>query len=96
MNKNGFIDRLAKRTELSSEKAKVVTDAMIQIITEEMIGGIPVSFMGFGSFQPIQQVERLARNPRTGVPVMIKERKTVKFKVGKRLLQNMNAAKGKY
>ena len=34
MNKNGFIDRLAKRTELSSGKAKVVTEAMIQIITE--------------------------------------------------------------
>ena len=59
-----------------------------------MIGGIPGSFMGFGSFQPIQQVERLARNPRTGVPVMIKERKNVKVKVGKRLIQNMNAAKG--
>lgn len=90
MNKNGFTDKLAKETGLSAAKAKVVTNAMIQIITEEMTGGIPISFMGFGSFLPVHQTERLARNPKTGVPVMIKERKTVKFKAGKILLQNVN------
>lgn len=90
MNKNGFTDRLAKEAGLSAAKAKAVTNAMIQIITEEMTGGIPISFMGFGSFQPVHQTERLARNPKTGVLVMIKERKTVKFKAGKILLQNVN------
>lgn len=95
MNKNEFTDRLAEEAGLSAAKAKAVTNAMMQIITEEMTGGVPISFMGFGSFQPVHQAERLARNPKTGVPVMIKERKTVRFKAGKILLQNVNNVRGK-
>lgn len=93
MNKNGFINRLAEEAGLPLGKAKVVTNAIIQIITKEMTGGVPISFSGFGSFQPIYQAERLARNPKTGAPVMIKERNTVKFKAGTILLQNVNSVK---
>ncbi len=95
MNKNGFINKLAEETGLPVVKARDVTNAMIQIVTKEMASGIPISFIGFGSFQPVRQAERLARNPKTGVPVMIKERSTVRFKAGKILLQDVNAVKGK-
>lgn len=93
MNKKGFIDRLAVEADLSAKKAQIVTNAMMQIITEEMTAGTPVAFAGFGSFQPVHQSERLARNPKTGTPVMIKKRTTVKFKAGKLLLQNVNTVR---
>lgn len=40
---------------------------------------------------PRPQTQRLARNPKTGTPVMIPARTTVKFKPGKFLLEAMNA-----
>ena len=39
---------------------------------------------------PRPQTERLARNPKTGTPVMIPARTTVKFKPGKYLLDAIN------
>ncbi|WP_301042593.1 HU family DNA-binding protein, partial [Parabacteroides goldsteinii] len=39
---------------------------------------------------PRPQTSRLARNPKTGTPVQIPARTTVKFKPGKFLLEAMN------
>ena len=50
-----------------------------------------IVLVGFGTLIPRPQTQRLARNPKTGTPVMIPARTTVKFKPGKFLLEAMNA-----
>ena len=49
-----------------------------------------IVLIGFGTLIPRPQTERLARNPKTGTPVMIPARTTVKFKPGKYLLDAIN------
>ena len=48
------------------------------------------TLIGFGTLIPRPQTSRLARNPKTGTPVQIPARTTVKFKPGKFLLEAMN------
>ena len=89
MNKAELIEALADKTGLQKQEAKKVLDAYIEIVTERMSEEIVL--VGFGTLIPRPQTQRLARNPKTGTPVMIPARTTVKFKPGKFLLEAMNA-----
>ena len=75
----------------SKQEAKKVLDAYIEIVTERMSENEEIVLVGFGTLIPRPQTQRLARNPKTGTPVMIPARTTVKFKPGKFLLEAMNA-----
>ena len=90
MNKAELIEALADRAGLQKQKAKKVLDAYIEIVTEKMSQKEEITLIGFGTLKPRPQSTRLARNPKTGTPVQIPARTTVKFKPGKFLLEAMN------
>lgn len=90
MNKAELIEALAERAGLQKIKAKKVLEAYMDIVTEKMAENEEIVLIGFGTLIPRPQNTRLARNPKTGVPVQIPARTTVKFKPGKFLLEAMN------
>ena len=90
MNKAELIESLADKAGLQKQKAKKVLDAYIEIVTEKMSQKEEITLIGFGTLIPRPQTSRLARNPKTGTPVQIPARTTVKFKPGKFLLEAMN------
>ena len=85
MNKAELIEALADKTGLQKQEAKKVL-----IVTERMSENEEIVLVGFGTLIPRPQTQRLARNPKTGTPVMIPARTTVKFKPGKYLLDAIN------
>ena len=91
MNKAELIEALADKTGLQKQEAKKVLDAYIEIVTERMSENEEIVLVGFGTLIPRPQTQRLARNPKTGTPVMITARTTVNFTPGKFLLEAMNA-----
>lgn len=93
MNKAELIEALATKSGLQKQKAKRMLDAYIDIVTEKMSKNEEVVLIGFGTMFPHPQTSRLARNPRTGTPVMIPPRTTVKFRPGKYLLKEINKPK---
>ena len=79
MNKAELIEALAQRSGLQKQKAKKLLEAYVDIVTEAMSHNEEIVLIGFGTLIPRPQTERLARNPKTGTPVMIPARTTVKF-----------------
>ncbi len=65
----------------------------MEIVTEKMSQNEEIALIGFGTLIPRPQSSRMARNPKTGTPVRIKARTTVKFKPGKFLLEAINGKK---
>ncbi|MDL2256111.1 HU family DNA-binding protein [Parabacteroides sp. OttesenSCG-928-K15] len=90
MNKAELIEAMAKKANLSKTDAKKALETYMEIVTECMTKREEIVLIGFGTLIPRPQSSRLARNPKTGTPVMIKPRTTVKFKPGKFLLEAMN------
>ncbi len=90
MNKAELIEALANKAGVEKQSAKKVLDAYIDVVTEQLSGKEEVVIVGFGTLTPRFQDTRLARNPKTGEPVQIPARTTVKFKPGKFLLEAMN------
>lgn len=90
MNKAELINAVAKTTELSRKDADKAVNAMIDVITEALRTGDKVQIVGFGAFEAKERASRLARNPRTGEEIEIPASKSVSFKVGKALKDEVN------
>lgn len=90
MNKAQFINALAAKAGLQKNEAKKVIETCMDVVTECMSKKEEIVFVGFGTMSPRPQTSRMGRNPKTGTPVMIKERTTVRFKPGKFLLEAIN------
>ena len=93
MNRAELIVALAEKSGLSKQKAKKVLESYMEIVTEKMSQNEEIALIGFGTLIPRPQSSRMARNPKTGTPVQIKARTTVKFKPGKFLLEVINGKK---
>ena len=92
MNRAELIEALAEKSGLSKQKAKKL-ESYMEIVTEKMSQNEEIALIGFGTLIPRPQSSRMARNPKTGTPVRIKARTTVKFKPGKFLLEAINGKK---
>lgn len=90
MNKSELIEAIAQDTEMTRAIVKKILDSFLQRSTQALKNGEPVVLMGFGGLYPWEQNERIARNPKTGVPVMIQPRMSVKFRIGSTLLDELN------
>lgn len=93
MNKAKLIESLADKAGVQKQSVKKMLDAYINIVTEKLAENEEIVIVGFGTLVLRPQNTRLARNPKTGEPVQIPARTTVKFKPGKSLLEAMNGKK---
>lgn len=85
MNKTELIKNLAMEVNITQEKAKIITNAFIGIISEALKVGEDVILPGFGTFYTKIRIARKGRNPQTGEIIDIPETKVVKFRAGKEL-----------
>lgn len=90
MNKNELILAVAEDTGLKKKEVKTVLDSILRATTEALKKDESVVMIGFGTFHPWKQTGRPARNPKTGEPVMIAPRTSVKFRAGSDLLGDLN------
>ena len=85
MNKAQLIDAIAEKAGLTKADAKKALDAFVESTTEALKNGDRVALIGFGSFAVASRSARTGRNPQSGAPINIPERKVVKFKPGAEL-----------
>ncbi|MFB1042329.1 HU family DNA-binding protein [Streptomyces chrestomyceticus] len=83
MNKAQLIHAVAKATGNRSQAADAV-EATLDAMVRAVAAGEVVSITGFGSLTPEVRPARTARNPQTGEPVKVAERRVVKFRPGTR------------
>jgi DNA-binding protein HU-beta len=85
MKKAEFIQAVSEKAGLSKKDAQKAVDAVLDTISEALVGGKSVSFIGFGTFSTSIRAPRKARVPGTDKVIDVPETKAVKFKVGKKL-----------
>lgn len=90
MNKAEFTyavsDRIvAEGNQVSMRTIRVVIDAALAVLTQQMVNRLGVTFVGFGSFGSREARARVGRNPRTGEEFQIASRWVPVFRAGKSL-----------
>lgn len=90
MNKTILSKHIASRMSIPDIQARHFIDTLFDVITDTLHEEEDIRINDFGSLLLWTQRERPGRNPKTGEPVMIPSRKSVKFKPGKGLLKALN------
>lgn len=85
MNKQDFVDKIAKRAGVTKREAKESIDTLFEEITKALKKGQRVTFVGFGTFSTRRRKARKGRNPKTGATINIKAKRVPKFSAGKAL-----------
>ncbi len=83
VNKAQLIEVVAAATG-DRAQAKLAVETTLDAMVRAVVGGEVVSVTGFGSLTPEMRPARTSRNPQTGEPVEIAERRVVKFRAGAR------------
>jgi nucleoid DNA-binding protein len=89
MNRAKFADTIAKKMGVKKRLASEFIDAFEEVVIDELSNSGNVKLVGFGTFDIVERKSKLARNIRTGEPVMVPARKVVVFKVGKFLKESI-------
>jgi integration host factor subunit beta len=91
MTKSELILRLAElNPNLYHRDIERIVNCFFDTITDALAEGKRVELRGFGAFSVRHRDARQGRNPRTGEPVDVNEKKVPFFKMGKSMLERLN------
>jgi integration host factor subunit beta len=90
MTKAELIDEVSKVANLTKKETETIVNTIFDNITEALATGDKVELRGFGSFRIRHRNSRKGRNPKTGSPVDVPQKRVPFFKVGKRLRELVN------
>ncbi len=90
VTKKDLVDQIALRTGLTQVDTKLVVECFLDEIARSLLAGKNIEIRGFGRFKMRKINPRLARNPKTGDPVMVKEGVKPIFEVSRELKKYIN------
>lgn len=91
MTKNELAKELAVSEKLTLSTAFKAVDGVIRIMKENLVKGNDIFLRGFGTLAVVERKERNAVNFATEEPIVIPAHKTIKFKPGKDLKDQLNS-----
>jgi integration host factor subunit beta len=94
VTKKELIDRIADTTNSRRVQVKRVIQQFLDEIVNELGKGNRLEFRDFGVFESKLRKARKAQNPKTLQPVAVPEKRTVKFKVGRLMKQQLGDLTG--
>lgn len=74
----------------SKKEAADAVDLVFELVKETLARGEKVKISGFGKFTLRDKRERTGRNPQTGEPMPIRERRVLTFRVSEILKRTLN------
>ena len=90
MNKSEFVSFIASRCDCTQTEANNIINTFTSSVLEALKSEQSVNLVGFGAFAVVNRPERQGRNPKTGVPMMIRAYNQPTFKAGKGLKDACN------
>ena len=89
MTKQEFIDKLAKKANLSKKDARNVVDSALDLIVEQVKKNNKVTLTGFGTFEARKQKATQRINPQTGRKMNVPAKNVPKFRPGKQFKESL-------
>jgi len=91
ITKKELIDRIAERTQAKRVAVKCIIQGFLDEITTELCQDNRLEFRDFGVFETRTRAARVAQNPKTLERVEVPAKRTVKFKMGRLMRENLCA-----
>ena len=91
ITKKELIDRIAETTQAKRVIVKRIVQSFLDEITAELGKGNRLEFRDFGVFETRTRASRIAQNPKTLERVEVPAKRTVKFKMGRLMRENLSS-----
>ena len=91
VTKKELIDRIAEQTQAKRVVVKRIVQAFLEEVTAELCKNNRLEFRDFGVFETRTRVARIAQNPKTLERVEVPAKRTVKFKMGRLMRENLSS-----
>jgi len=91
VTKKELIDRIAERTQAKRVAVKEIIQVFLDEVVKELSDDNRLEFRDFGVFETRTRVSRVAQNPKTLERVEVPAKRTVKFKMGRLMRENLRA-----
>jgi integration host factor subunit beta len=95
ITKKELIDRISEKTQTKRVTVKRITQTFLDEIVDELRKNNRLEFRDFGVFETRTRAARVAQNPKTLERVKVPAKKTVKFKMGRLMRENVYASAAK-
>ena len=89
VTKKELISRIAERTQAKRILVKHIIQAFLDEVTAELCKNNRLEFRDFGVFETRTKAARIAQNPKTLERVEVPAKRTVKFKMGRLMKENL-------
>ncbi len=93
ITRKDIIESISSKTGLTQVKVKTITESFLEAIKESLYTGKDIELRGFGRFKIKQRKARIARNPRTGEKVSVKDGIKPKFEASRKMIKRVNKNK---
>jgi len=90
VSKKDLVNRIAEKLGTKQGTVKAVIQHLLDEITSELAQDNRLEFRDFGVFEPRTREARTAQNPKTLEKVQVPARRTVKFKMGRKMREKLN------
>ena len=92
MTKSELILKItSKNSYLYHKDVYKIIDTLFNCVTKALKDGDRIELRGFGTFTTKMRNARIGRNPKTGEPVAIPQKKMPFFKMGKSMKERINS-----
>ncbi len=85
MTKKEIVKAISEKLDMTQLEVKEVVQMTFDAIVDTLAAGDRIELRNFGVFEVKKRVSRKARNPRTGIDVIVPEKYVVVFKPGKEM-----------
>ena len=92
ITKKEMIDRIADKTGEKRVVVKKIVQSVLDEVVNDLGEGKRLEFRDFGVFEVRERKARTAQNPKTLEPVPVPAKRTVKFKAGRRMKEQLEAS----
>jgi integration host factor subunit beta len=89
ITKKELIDRIAERTQAKRVTVKSIIQTFLDEIITELCQNNRLEFRDFGVFETRTRASRVAQNPKTLERVEVPAKRTVKFKMGRLMREDL-------
>ena len=93
--KKDLINRIAESKRTARTTVKDVVQCFLDEIIAELAKDNRLEFRDFGVFEVRERAAREAQNPKTLEPVHIPAKRTVKFKMGRKMREKVDSGSAK-
>ena len=90
VTKIDILDSIYQKTGMNRKEIREIVDLFLDDIKDALVKGIVVELRGFGTFEArIRRGRSKARNPRTGMPVLVNSHGVAAFRPGRELKRDV-------